>query len=96
MAKEIKARKQEDSPAQEMTLQEARAYRASLHTQTEIELSDEEKRDKFRVFWAQEKSKYGKSKEIEPVIWLHLKATKQDSPEQFEGGIEHFGLKKIK
>lgn len=96
MAKEFKIRKedQEDS-APSMTLAEARAYRVSLHKPEEAKLSDEEKRDHFRKFWAQQKYKYGKSKDLEPILWLHLKATKQDEPSQFEDGLAHFGLKKL-
>lgn len=81
--------------APEMTLEEARAYRASLHKPTEKVLSAPEKREEFRRFWAREKYKYGMPKNLEEVIWLHLKAVKKDEPNQFEEGIAHFGLKKI-
>lgn len=77
----------------EMTLEEARAYRASLHRETLASLSDEQKREQFRLFWAQEKQKYGRPKELEQVLWLHLKASKHDDPENFEKGLLHFGLK---
>lgn len=81
----------------EMTLEEARAYRASLHKPAPVEMNAEDKREEFRKFWAQEKSKYGKSKvnDLEHIIWLHLKASKMDQPEQFEAGVSHFGLKKV-
>lgn len=80
----------------EMTLAEAKAYRASLNKTVTPVLNEQEKREAFRIFWAQEKSKYGKSKDLEQVLWLHLKATKQDEPEQFENGIKHFGLTKVR
>ena len=96
MAKEYRIPKDEQADgAPEMTLEEARAYRASLHKPESVVLSAEEKRDEFRKFWAQEKYKYGKSKDLEPILWLHLKATKQDEPAKFEDGIAHFGLKKL-
>lgn len=97
MAKEFKIRKEdlEDSSAPEMTLEEARAYRASLYKPESVELSDDQKREEFRKFWAQEKYKYGKSKDLEPILWAHLKASKQDEPAKFEDGIAHFGLKKL-
>lgn len=97
MAKEFKIQKQEskESSAPEMTLEEARAYRASLHKPEVAELTNEQKRDEFRKFWAQQKYQYGKSKDLEPILWAHLKASKQDSPEQFEAGLAHFGLKKL-
>lgn len=89
------AKKKDDAPAEEMTVAEARAYRASLAKAVIPVLSDEEKREHFRLFWAQEKSKYGKSKDLESVLWLHLQAVKMDCPEKFEDGIAHFGFKKI-
>ena len=89
MAKENKKEKQE-----EMTLEEAAAWRASLYKPQERKLSEEEKREEFRVFWAKEKSKYGASQDLEPIVWAHLKSSKLDEPKQFEEGIKHFGLKK--
>jgi hypothetical protein len=94
MAKNFKKENQEDSP--EMSIEEARAIRASLHKPAQPALTDEDKRDQFRVFWAQEKYKYGKSKDLEEILWLHLKAMKMDGPEKFEDGLAHFGLKKIR
>lgn len=80
----------------EMTVAEARAHRASLHKPQAVELSDEQSREEFRKFWATEKAKYGKSKDLEEIVWLHLKAVKKASPEQFEEGLVHFGLKKVR
>lgn len=92
MANEKKKAQQEQKS--EMTLEEARAYRASLAKSTQSNLSDHEKREQFRTFWAQAKYKYGKSKDLEDILWIHLKAVKMDSPEKFEAGIKHFGLEK--
>lgn len=88
MAKEWK------NKSEEMSLEEAKAYRASLYKEVPKTLSEEEKREQFRIFWASEKSKYGKTKDLEQIIWLHLKATKMDEPEKFENGLQSFGLKK--
>jgi membrane-anchored protein YejM (alkaline phosphatase superfamily) len=83
-------------PSLEMSMEEARAYRASLaQDQTKL-LSEQERREAFRLFWAQEKYKYGKPKELENVLWLHLRAIKMDSPESFEKGLQNFGLSKEK
>lgn len=82
--------------AVEMTVEEARAHRVSLHKPEAIELSVEECREEFRKFWAQQKSKYGKSKDLEEILWLHLKAVEKAKPESFEAGLAHFGLKKVK
>lgn len=106
MAKEWKKQQREEekveetksTPAvkEEMTMAEAKAWRASLAPLGAKVVSEQEKREAFRVFWAQEKSKYGKKKDLEEILWLHLQATKQDQPEQFEQGLAHFGLKKIR
>ena len=80
----------------EMTMEEAKAYRASLYKPEAKKLSEAEKRDLFRVFWAQEKYKYGKAKDLESILWAHLKASKHDEPENFDKGLAHFGLKKIR
>lgn len=92
-------RPQETAPAeekaQEMSLEEAKAYRASLYKPVIKPLTDKEKREAFRLFWAVEKYKYGKSKDLEEILWLHLKASKMDEPVEFDNGLKHFGLKKI-
>lgn len=80
----------------EMTLEEAKAWRKSLHVEKPKILTDEQKREEFRVFWAQEKAKYGKGKELENILWTHLKSMGLNSPEKFVEGLQHFGLKKKK
>lgn len=80
----------------EMTAEEAKAFRASLAKPEARQLTEKEKREQFRVFWAKSKRKYGKDKDLEEIIWLHLKSSKMDEPEKFEDGLKHFGLKKIK
>lgn len=75
---------------------DAKAYRASLYKAIPRVLNDQEKREAFRIYWAQEKSKYGKSKDLEQILWLHLKSMKMDGPEEFEAGIKHFGLSKVR
>lgn len=79
----------------EMTLEQSKAYRASLHKPVPKPLTDEQKREAFRVFWASNKKKYGKSKTLEKALWLHLKSIGMDSPEQFHDGLFNFGLKKV-
>lgn len=96
--KELKKDKSEEGSAdkaEEMTLEEARAYRSSLYKPAVKSLTEQEKREEFRLFWAQEKYKYGKSKDLEEILWLHLKASNQENPENFQDGLNHFGLKKI-
>lgn len=79
-----------------MTSEEARAFRASLYKPTEKVLTEQEKREQFRLFWAANRTKYSKGKDLEPIIWVHLKSAKLDDPKDFEKGLQHFGLKKVK
>lgn len=98
MSEEIKKDWKQDKKEKksEMTLQESRAYRASLYKEESRKLDDSEKREQFRLFWAENKYKYGKAKDLEQILWMHLKASKLDEPKDFEAGIAHFGLKKIR
>lgn len=84
-----------EEKSSEMSMEEAKAYRASLYKPAVRSLTEQEKREEFRLFWAMEKYKYGKSKDLEQILWLHLKASKLDNPENFQEGLSHFGLKKI-
>jgi hypothetical protein len=81
---------------QDLSLEEARALRASLYKPAQPELTEEDKREQFRIFWAQQKYKYGKSKDLEEILWLHLRTVGMNEPEKFEDGLAHFGLKKIR
>lgn len=82
---------------EEMTLEESRAYRFAQYKPKERELSSTEKREAFRLFWAQNRKLYKKySKDVEQILWIHLMSIKKTSPENFQSGIENFGLKKAK
>ncbi len=91
-----KAKKIQQFEEQEMTLEQSKAYRASLHKPAPKVWSEEEKREAFRVFWASNKSKYGKGKALEKALWLHLKTIKMDTPDNFSQGLANFGLVKVK
>jgi len=80
----------------EMSIEEARALRAANHASRQKEPTEKDNREAFRIFWAQEKAKYGKGKELEPILWLHLKAIGMDSPEKFTSGLKNFGLKEVR
>ena len=81
---------------EEATLEEAKAYRASLFVPQKIVLSESERRSKFKLFWTESRKRFGKPKELESILWIHLKATGHDQPEKFEDGLKHFGLKRIR
>jgi len=90
---------QEESSADqsiEMSLEEAKAYRASLYKEKDTVLSESDKREAFRKFWALNKSRYGKTKDIESVLWVHLEASGFSDPAKFLEGLEHFGLMRSK
>lgn len=94
--KDWKQEKKQEAKKSEMTLDESKAYRASLAPKDEQKLDDHEKREQFRLFWAENKYKYGKAKDLENILWVHIKSAKLDSPKDFEAGLAHFGLKKIR
>lgn len=88
--------KRDREERQEMSAEEARAARlAAAKPKAAKELSEAQKREAFRLHWVKEKAQYGKAaRELEDIIWLHLKAIKMDEPAKFDEGIKHFGLKK--
>jgi len=88
-------KKDQMQESEEMTGEEAKALRAAKYKALPKKASDLEKREAFRIFWAQEKYKYGREKDLEPILWVHLKAIKMDTPEQFKNGLANFGLKEI-
>jgi hypothetical protein len=87
--------KKELQEDQEMTLEEAKALRAAKHKAIPKKNTSAENREAFRMFWAQNKAKYGKEKKLENVLWVHLLAIGMDTADKFEAGIAHFGLQKI-
>ncbi len=97
MADQKWTKKPQESAVQaiEMTDEEARTYRASKVQPESKVWSESEKREEFRKFWAQTKRQYGKAKDLEGILWLHLKSSGNDVPEKFEAGLAHFGLKKV-
>lgn len=92
---EMKLDAEQGPAAPTMTLEEARAIRIARYVPQEKKLTNQQKREQFRLFWAKEKRKYGKAKDLEEIVWLHLQSSKMDEPSQFEAGLAHFGLKKI-
>jgi hypothetical protein len=81
---------------EQMSLEEAKAFRASLYKPEIKVLTNDQKREAFRIWWAGNKKMYGKSKSLEKALWLHLKCIGMDNPEDFEKGIFNFGFKKVK
>ena len=80
----------------EMSLADAKAFRASLYKPQPKALSENQKREAFRIYWASQKSQYSKAKSLEHSLWLHLSAIQMNTPDKFADGLAHFGLKKVK
>lgn len=75
------------------------ARKARLEHASKRSAKSKDKKDnyvRFQEYWAAERRHYGRDKDLEEIIWPHLKAIGCDSPERFEEGIAHFGLKKGK
>lgn len=90
------SKKEQKQEVSEMSVEEARALRAAKHNALPKKMSDQEKREAFRLFWAQEKSKYDREKDLEGALWVHLKAINMDQPENFKKGLANFGLQEIR
>ena len=86
-----------ETQEKEMTLEESKSWRASKYVAPTIILTEEQKREEFRIFWAANKAKFGETKSnIEKALWIHLKSIGMDTPEQFLLGMTNFGLKQVK
>lgn len=51
-------------------------------------------REAFSEFWARVRKQYNRPRDLEAVIWAHLKSSGHDQPHLFEAGLAHFGLRK--
>jgi hypothetical protein len=54
---------------------------------------EKEVKEKFHKFFLKLKKVKKLNPEIEEIIWIHLVAIKHNTPELFEQGIKHFGIK---
>jgi hypothetical protein len=57
-------------------------------------LDEDDTREAFRKYWALNKQSFKQSKDVEEIVWLHLKAIKHNTPDLFEQGVINFGFKK--
>jgi hypothetical protein len=58
------------------------------------DFSEAKAREAFSNYWAAARKSYNRPRELEDVLWVHLKKIRHDVPDLFEKGIAHFGLKK--
>lgn len=75
---------------QKLSAREARkAAWEALNKQEEIPVS----KQAFLDFWAENRRRFGKDREFAEIVWLHLIASGMATPDKFEAGLKHFGLK---
>lgn len=91
-----KSKKKEDKKV--LSLEEkiiiAREKRRLIHESSLAKkIQSEDSREEFRKFFIKIKSKLNLDKDMEEVLWLHLKSSGFDKKELFEKGIKHFGYK---
>jgi len=79
-------------------LDESRQARIELAARLSAKTSDKAMThySTFQEWWAANRKSYDRPKDLEEIIWAHLKAVGCNSPEKFEEGTTHFGLKKAK
>jgi len=87
-------KKTTEEVVREALAKEQQTFVAAKQANFEAPSENENVRESFRTFWAIVKKEYKKPKELEDVLWAHLKASGFDKPELFEQGLQHFGLKK--
>lgn len=50
-------------------------------------------RESFRLYFLTIRKKLGLNRDLEEIIWTHLKAIKHDKEELFSDGVRNFGYK---
>jgi len=98
MARPKQNKTNEDVVKEAFELDAAQARKKRLEYYEALRASEDKEdirnhRDEFKKFWSEKRTEYKRSKELEDIIWLHLKAIGKTKPEEFEEGIRHFGLK---
>jgi hypothetical protein len=83
------ARKKEDNEPDYMKV--AEELRASLIKE---KVKKVDVRQAFHKYFIKVKNKANLKPEMEGVLWKHLKATGNDTPDKFDAGLAHFGILK--
>jgi len=87
-----KKNRKEGKELKEDLLKKARAKRLFKAGISEKEV-EENTRDEFRKYFIQISRKLNLKKEMEEVLWLHLRASGHDKKDKFNAGLENFGYK---
>lgn len=64
-----------------------------MNKNKEFDKKEVNHREEFRKFFIQINTKLKLNRNMEDVIWLHLKASGFDKKEKFNEGVLHFGYK---
>ena len=81
----------EDS--KEKSIERARKKRIALAKEKNIKIDETDQRKAFKKYFLKTSKKYNIRKDLEDIIWIHLKTIKKDSEELFDQGLKHFGIK---
>jgi hypothetical protein len=96
--KKKKKSREEQIEHVQMTLEEARKARKAAYaaSQASAQVDEATQRARFQEWWAQARGQFEKTdRDLEGVIWAHLKAIGKTEQSTFEAGVKHFGLKKL-
>lgn len=87
-------KKNPETKTREQDIREKLESSRQVASAAPADLDEQSTRNAFVEFWAQARKKYNRPRELEPVLWAHLKSSGHDKPHLFEAGLAHFGLKK--
>jgi len=79
-------------------LEAARQKRLALtqNAQASTQSQETDLRVRFQEYWAGARRQFGRTdRDLEDVLWAHLKAIEHTEEPKFEAGVLHFGLKKL-
>lgn len=84
MAEENKKEKQKEMSPREMRIAFAEANKK------EVIADPVDVKEAFRVFFAKKKASMNLDKDLEKIIYMHIRSSGHLSPELFEQGFSHF------
>lgn len=90
---EIETKNEKKENKKELTPREMRIALAEANKKEETSEAVNVK-EEFRIFFARKKEKLSLDKDLEKIIWMHIRSSGHCSPEFFEAGFNHFyGIK---
>lgn len=71
----------------------ARKRKVAIAKEPKVFVAETDQRESFRLYFIKLRKKLGLKRDLEEIIWTHLKAIGHDKEELFDAGIENFGYK---